>query len=123
MSSLPNHFYLAIMSLFFSWSNPTLASDTAIVIHGGAGTILKEKMSESVEKKHNGLKRILRKELYEHEKVNAMTSKAKEKGISVIKSSHRQYENPLHSGNKIIGTYFSNTMALHEAIDLSLIHI
>ena len=35
------------------------------------------KMSESVEKKHNGLKRILRKELYEHEKVNAMTSKAK----------------------------------------------
>ena len=36
------------------------------------------KMSESVEKKHNALKRILRKELYEHEKVNAMTSKAKE---------------------------------------------
>ena len=28
-----------------------------------------------------------------------------------------KYENPLHSGNKIIGTYFSNTMALHEAID------
>ena len=26
-----------------------MASDTAIVIHGGAGTILKEKMSESVE--------------------------------------------------------------------------
>ena len=46
-----------------------------------------------------------------------MDPKAKEKGISVIKSSHRQYENPLHSGNKIIGTYFSNTMALHEAID------
>ena len=43
--------------------------------------------------------------------------KAKEKGISVMKSSHKQYENPLHSGNKIIGTYFSNTMALHEAID------
>ena len=42
---------------------------------------------------------------------------AKENGISVIKSSHRQYENPLHSGNKIIGTYFSNTMALHEALD------
>ena len=42
---------------------------------------------------------------------------AKEEGISVIKSSHRQYENPLHSGNKIIGTYFSNTMALHEALD------
>ena len=42
---------------------------------------------------------------------------AKEKGISVIKSSYMQYENPLHSGNKIIGTYFSNTMALHEALD------
>jgi len=42
---------------------------------------------------------------------------AKENGISVIKSSHKQYENPLHSGNKIIGTYFSNTMALHEALD------
>ena len=42
---------------------------------------------------------------------------AKEDGISVIKSSHKQYENPLHSGNKIIGTYFSNTMALHEALD------
>ena len=42
---------------------------------------------------------------------------AKEKGISVIKSSYKQYENPLHSGNKIIGTYFSNTMALHEALD------
>ena len=35
------------------------------------------------------------------------------KGISVIKSSYKQYENPLHSGNKGIGTYFSNTMALH----------
>ncbi len=46
-----------------------------------------------------------------------MDPKAKKDGISVIKSSHRQYENPLHSGNKIIGTYFSNTMALHEALD------
>ena len=42
---------------------------------------------------------------------------AKEEGISVIKSSYKQYENPLHSGNKIIGTYFTNTMALHEALD------
>ncbi len=42
---------------------------------------------------------------------------AKKEGISVIKSSYKQYENPLHSGNKIIGTYFSNTMALHEALD------
>ena len=46
-----------------------------------------------------------------------MDPQAKKNGISVIKSSHRQYENPLHSGHKIIGTYFSNTMALHEAID------
>lgn len=46
-----------------------------------------------------------------------MDPEAKEKGISVMKSSHTQYENPLHSGNKIIGTYFSNTMALHEALD------
>ena len=46
-----------------------------------------------------------------------MDPEAKEKGISVMKSSHLQYENPLHSGNKIIGTYFSNTMALHEALD------
>ena len=45
-----------------------------------------------------------------------MDPKSKENGISVIKSSFKQYENPLHSGNKIIGTYFSNTMALHEAI-------
>jgi len=46
-----------------------------------------------------------------------MDPEAIEKGISVMKSSHKQYENPLHSGNKIIGTYFSNTMALHEALD------
>jgi branched-chain amino acid aminotransferase len=46
-----------------------------------------------------------------------MDPEAKKNGISVIKSSHRQYENPLHSGNKIIGTYFSNTMALHEELD------
>ena len=46
-----------------------------------------------------------------------MDPKAKEKGISIIKSSHTQYENPIHSGNKIIGTYFSNTMALHEALE------
>ena len=46
-----------------------------------------------------------------------MSPEAKQKGISVVKSSYAQYENPLHSGNKIIGTYFQNTMALHEAID------
>ena len=46
-----------------------------------------------------------------------MSPEAKQKGISIVKSSYAQYENPLHSGNKIIGTYFQNTMALHEAID------
>ena len=46
-----------------------------------------------------------------------MDPEAKKKGISITKSSYVQYENPLHSGNKIIGTYFQNTMALHEAID------
>ena len=46
-----------------------------------------------------------------------MDPESKKKGISIAKSSYVQYENPLHSGNKIIGTYFQNTMALHEAID------
>ena len=46
-----------------------------------------------------------------------MDPEAKKKGISIAKSSYVQYENPLHSGNKIIGTYFQNTMALHEALD------
>ena len=46
-----------------------------------------------------------------------MDPEAKKKGISIAKSSYLQYENPLHSGNKIIGTYFQNTMALHEALD------
>ena len=46
-----------------------------------------------------------------------MDPEAKKKGISIAKSSYIQYENPLHSGNKNSGTYFQNTMALHEAID------
>ena len=46
-----------------------------------------------------------------------MDPDSKKNGISIIKSSHAQYENSLHSGNKIIGTYFQNTMALHEALD------
>ena len=45
-----------------------------------------------------------------------MDPEAKEKGVSIIKSSHEQYSNPLHSGNKIIGTYINSTMALHEAL-------
>ena len=46
-----------------------------------------------------------------------MDPEAKEKGISIIKSSYEQYSNPLHSGYKIIGTYINSTMALHEAIE------
>jgi branched-chain amino acid aminotransferase len=45
-----------------------------------------------------------------------MDPEAKEKGISIVKSSHEQYSNPLHSNNKIIGTYINSTMALHEAL-------
>ena len=45
-----------------------------------------------------------------------MDPQAKKKGISIVKSSHEQYSNPLHSNNKIIGTYINSTMALHEAL-------
>jgi branched-chain amino acid aminotransferase len=46
-----------------------------------------------------------------------MSPEAKINGISVIKSSHPQFNNPIHSNNKIIGTYVNSTLALHEAID------
>ena len=45
-----------------------------------------------------------------------MNPEAKKNGISIVKSSHEQYSNPLHSNNKIIGTYINSTMALHEAL-------
>ena len=45
-----------------------------------------------------------------------MDPEARVKGISIIKSSYRQYSDPLHSGNKIIGTYINSTMAVNEAI-------
>ena len=54
---------------------------------------------------------------YTKEGIAKAKAEAKKKGISIAKSSYIQYENQLHSGNKIIGTYFQNTMALHEAID------
>ena len=41
---------------------------------------------------------------------------AKKKGISIIKSPYQQYENPLYSNNKIIGTYINSIMALHDAL-------
>jgi branched-chain amino acid aminotransferase len=45
-----------------------------------------------------------------------MSPEAKKKGISIIKSPFQQYENPLYSNNKIIGTYINSIMALHDAI-------
>mgnify|MGYP003333904196 FL=1 len=45
-----------------------------------------------------------------------MSPEKKELGLSIIKSSHEQYSNPLHAGNKIIGTYINSTLALHEAL-------
>ncbi|MEK9650053.1 MAG: branched-chain amino acid transaminase [Gammaproteobacteria bacterium] len=40
----------------------------------------------------------------------------KEQGIDIIKSPYGQYENPLYSNNKIIGTYVNSIMALHDAL-------
>jgi len=45
-----------------------------------------------------------------------MDPEAQKKGISVIKSPYQQYENPLYSNNKIIGTYINSIMALHDAL-------
>ena len=45
-----------------------------------------------------------------------MDPEAKRKGISIIKSPYQQYDNPLYSNNKIIGTYINSIMALHDAI-------
>ena len=45
-----------------------------------------------------------------------MDPEAKRKGISIIKSPYQQYENPLYSNNKIIGTYINSIMALHDAL-------
>ena len=45
-----------------------------------------------------------------------MDPEAKKKGISIIKSPYQQYENPLYSNNKIIGTYINSIMALHDAL-------
>ncbi|MDA8924684.1 branched-chain amino acid transaminase [Gammaproteobacteria bacterium] len=45
-----------------------------------------------------------------------MSPEAKKQGISIIKSPYQQYENPLYSNNKIIGTYINSIMALHDAL-------
>ena len=45
-----------------------------------------------------------------------MDPEAKKNGISVIKSPYQQYDNPLYSNNKIIGTYVNSIMAVNDAI-------
>ena len=45
-----------------------------------------------------------------------MDPDAKNNGISVIKSPYQQYDNPLYSNNKIIGTYINSIMAVSDAI-------
>ena len=45
-----------------------------------------------------------------------MDPAAKKNGISVIKSPYQQYDNPLYSNNKIIGTYVNSIMAVNDAI-------
>ena len=45
-----------------------------------------------------------------------MDPDAKQNGISVIKSPFQQYDNPLYSNNKIIGTYVNSIMAVNDAI-------
>ena len=45
-----------------------------------------------------------------------MEPNAKKNGISVIKSPFQQYDNPLYSNNKIIGTYVNSIMAVNDAI-------
>ena len=45
-----------------------------------------------------------------------MDPDAKKNGISVIKSPFQQYDNPLYSNNKIIGTYVNSIMAVNDAL-------
>ena len=45
-----------------------------------------------------------------------MDPDSKKNGISVIKSPYQQYDNPLYSNNKIIGTYVNSIMAVNDAI-------
>ena len=44
-----------------------------------------------------------------------MDPEAKKNGISVVKSPFQQYDNPLYSNNKIIGTYVNSIMAVNDA--------
>lgn len=45
-----------------------------------------------------------------------MDPEAKKNGISVVQSPFQQYDNPLYSNNKIIGTYVNSIMAVNDAI-------
>ena len=46
-----------------------------------------------------------------------MDPEKKVNGISIVTSPYNQFENPLYSNNKIIGTYVNSIMALHDAIE------
>ena len=50
------------------------------------------------------------------EKMMEYSKNAHKNGISVIKSPFQQYDNPLYSNNKIIGTYVNSIMAVNDAI-------
>ena len=45
-----------------------------------------------------------------------MDPEKKKNGISIVTSPYKQYENPLYSNNKIVGTYVNSIMALHDAL-------
>ena len=69
------------------------------------------KMSKFSEKKHNDLKRILRKELYEHEQVRRMTKQAK-KTIQYLFNAYMK--NPSFLTNELYTKIEKNTKNKHE---------
>ena len=69
------------------------------------------KMSKFSEKKHNDLKRILRKELYEHEQVRRMTKQAK-KTIQHLFNAYMK--NPSFLTNELYTKIKKNTKNKHE---------
>ena len=69
------------------------------------------KMSKFSEKKHNDLKRILRKELYEHEQVQRMTQQAK-KTIKCLFDSYMK--NPTFLTSELYKKIKKNTKSENE---------
>ena len=57
MFNLSTQLKVTIMAALLAWGTQALSSEIAIVIHGGAGTILKEKMSRAIESDY---RRVLR---------------------------------------------------------------